>query len=65
VIDFIPDAGLRVSLSLGIASAETGEDFEAVLARADLAMYEDKRIQKLANESLSSTRCADTADVVP
>lgn len=53
VIDFVPEAGLRVSLALGIASAEPGETFEAVLARADLAMYEDKRFQKLANDKLS------------
>lgn len=53
IIDFIPDAGLRVSLALGVASAQPGETFETVLARADLAMYEDKRIQKLARDSLS------------
>jgi diguanylate cyclase (GGDEF)-like protein len=52
VINLISDTSLRVGLSLGIASAEGDEPFEAVLARADAAMYEDKRRQKLATDSL-------------
>jgi diguanylate cyclase (GGDEF)-like protein len=52
VIDFTAADGLRVGLSLGVASAEPGESFEAVLARADAAMYDDKRRQKLATDSL-------------
>ena len=52
VINLISDTSLRVGLSLGIASAEGDESFEAVLARADAAMYEDKRRQKLASDSL-------------
>jgi diguanylate cyclase (GGDEF)-like protein len=53
VIDFTAADGLRVGLSLGLASAEPGELFEAVLARADTAMYQDKRRQKLASDSLA------------
>jgi diguanylate cyclase (GGDEF)-like protein len=52
VIDLLPGDSVRVGLSLGIASAKLGESFEAVLARADAAMYEDKRRQKRASESL-------------
>jgi diguanylate cyclase (GGDEF)-like protein len=52
VIRFTSADSLRVGLSLGVASAEPGEFFEAVLARADAAMYEDKRHQKLATDSL-------------
>jgi diguanylate cyclase (GGDEF)-like protein len=52
VIDFTAADCLRVGLSLGVASAEPGESFQAVLARADAAMYEDKRRQKLASHSL-------------
>jgi diguanylate cyclase (GGDEF)-like protein len=48
----LPPAVLRVGLSLGLASAEPGERFEVVLARADSAMYEDKRRQKMASVSL-------------
>jgi diguanylate cyclase len=53
VLELGANASLRVSLSLGIASAEPGEAFEVVLARADHEMYEDKRVQKQARESLS------------
>jgi diguanylate cyclase (GGDEF)-like protein len=53
VIDLIPGTGMRVGFSLGLAIAEPEESFEAVLARADSAMYDDKRRQKLASESLS------------
>jgi diguanylate cyclase (GGDEF)-like protein len=56
VIDFTAADGLRVGLSLGLASAERGESFGAVLARADAAMYQDKRRQKLASDSLGSTQ---------
>ena len=44
---------IRVGLSMGLAMAEAGESFEAVLERADAAMYDDKRRQKAANETLS------------
>jgi diguanylate cyclase (GGDEF)-like protein len=53
VLDLSPGTSLRVGLSLGIAGAEVGEAFEAVLLRADAAMYEDKRNQKRASDSLS------------
>jgi len=53
VIELAPAAPFHVGLSLGLASAEPGESFESVLARADAAMYEDKRRQKLARDSLS------------
>jgi GGDEF domain-containing protein len=52
VIELIPGDGLRIGLSLGMACAEPGESFATVLARADTAMYEDKRRQKRARESL-------------
>lgn len=48
-----PREPIRVGLSMGLAIAEQGESFEAVLERADAAMYEDKRRQKAANETLS------------
>lgn len=53
VIELIPSGSVRVGLSLGIASAHPGESFDAVLARADTAMYEDKRRQKRASDSLA------------
>jgi diguanylate cyclase (GGDEF)-like protein len=53
VIGLVDGAELRVSLSLGLAIASPGESFDPVLARADAAMYDDKRRQKLATESLS------------
>jgi len=53
VVELRPAGTLCVGLSLGIASAAPGETFEAVLARADAAMYEDKQRQKLASDSLS------------
>jgi diguanylate cyclase (GGDEF)-like protein len=53
VLELSPGAELRVSLALGLALAAPGESFDAVLARADAAMYEDKRRQKLATQSLS------------
>lgn len=46
VVELAEETVLRVGLSLGVASAEPGETFEAVLARADSAMYEDKQLQK-------------------
>lgn len=49
----LPSAGMRVGLSLGLAVAEPGEAFDAVVQRADAEMYEDKRRQKVANEKLS------------
>jgi len=52
-IEVIADAGLRVGLSVGIASAELDETFDVVVARADAAMYEDKRRQQLAAASLT------------
>lgn len=54
VIELIPGDGLRVGLSLGMACAEPGNTFAEVLARADAAMYEDKRRQKRASESLAT-----------
>lgn len=53
VIDLIPGEGMRIGMALGLANAEPGETFELVLARADTAMYEDKRRQKHASQSLS------------
>jgi diguanylate cyclase (GGDEF)-like protein len=53
VIELAAGAEVRVGLSLGLALAEPGEAFDAVLARADVAMYEDKRRQAMASESLS------------
>jgi diguanylate cyclase (GGDEF)-like protein len=53
VMELSAGTEMRVGLSLGIALAEAGETFDAVLARADGAMYEDKRRQKLASQSLS------------
>ena len=53
IINLLPTGSVRVGLSLGVASAEPGESFETVVARADVAMYEDKRRQKLAGDSLS------------
>ena len=47
-----PETTLRVGLSLGGACAEPQESFEAVLARADAAMYTDKQRQKKASDSL-------------
>jgi diguanylate cyclase (GGDEF)-like protein len=52
-IELETNNALHVGLALGFASAEPGESFESVLARADAAMYEDKRRQKLARDSLS------------
>ena len=56
VLQLAPHAAVRAGLSLGIACAEPGETFEDVLARADVAMYEDKRRQKLASEVLTGPR---------
>jgi diguanylate cyclase (GGDEF)-like protein len=53
VIELVPGAEVRVGLALGLAVAAQGESLDTVLARADAAMYEDKRRQKLAHESLS------------
>ena len=53
VLELAPHASVRAGLSLGITCAEPGETFEDVLARADVAMYEDKRRQKLASELLT------------
>ena len=41
---------VRVGLSMGFAV--TGDSFETVVERADAAMYEDKRRQSSANETL-------------
>lgn len=43
---------VRVGLSLGLALAEPDESFEQVLERADAAMYEDKRGQQAARQTL-------------
>jgi two-component system, cell cycle response regulator len=53
LIELAPLGTLRVGLSLGVASAGPAEALEAVLARADAAMYEDKRRQKLGSDLLS------------
>jgi diguanylate cyclase (GGDEF)-like protein len=53
VVELAADAQLRIGLSLGMAYALPGDTFEAVLARADRAMYDDKRRQKLASDVLS------------
>lgn len=59
VIDDVPTQGaqligpMQVGLAIGLAIAAPGESFEAVLERADAAMYEDKRRQKAANDTLS------------
>jgi diguanylate cyclase (GGDEF)-like protein len=53
IVNLAQHATLRVGLSLGVACAARGETFEAVLARADAAMYEDKQRQKLASDLLS------------
>lgn len=53
VIELTPGEGPRVGLALGMACADPGEAFEIVLARADAAMYEDKRRHKRASDLLS------------
>lgn len=52
VIELNPGDTLHIGLSLGLACAEPEEDFASVLARADAEMYEDKRRQKRARDSL-------------
>ena len=52
MIELIPGEGPRVGLSLGMACAEPEEPFVDVLARADAAMYEDKRRHKRASTLL-------------
>lgn len=52
VIELAPGESIRVSLSLGLAVATDAETFAEVLVRADAAMYEDKRRQKRATQSL-------------
>jgi diguanylate cyclase (GGDEF)-like protein len=52
-LDVIADAGLRIGLSVGIASAELDDTFDVVVARADVAMYEDKRRQQHAAARLT------------
>ncbi len=44
---------ISVGLSIGLSIAEPGDTFDAVVERADTAMYEDKHRQKAANETLS------------
>ncbi len=53
VLELTVGTSLCVGLSLGLATAEPNDTFDVVLARADAAMYEDKRRQKLVSESLS------------
>lgn len=53
VVNLTLGTGPRVGLSFGVAGAEPGEMFDAVLARADAEMYQDKRRQKLAKDSLA------------
>ena len=40
---FTPDDGLRVTISAGVAEARDGDDADAVIARADLALYQAKQ----------------------
>ncbi|MNT88253.1 hypothetical protein D3C72_2287870 [compost metagenome] len=40
-----------LSISLGAATSETGETMEALVKRADLSMYEQKRARYAAQES--------------
>ncbi|OLP58952.1 histidine kinase [Xaviernesmea oryzae] len=47
---------LPVSIALGVATTEPGETIEAVLRRADLAMYEHKRALQASGQSTKTAR---------
>jgi GGDEF domain-containing protein len=50
--------GLRLSLSMGVASSGPGERLESVAKRADLQMFEQKRIYYAAQSERGETATA-------
>jgi len=50
--------GLRLSLSMGAASSRPGERLESVAKRADLQMFEQKRIYYAAQDAHRETATA-------
>lgn len=48
----VPDGGLRVEVSIGIASARPGDDLDELLDRADAEMYREKARRRSAGTGI-------------